>query len=402
MTELPRWTTAADIEVKLERLWARGRFLTDDLEGGVDRPALFPIRLPLTRPEGRLLAERFEDVRRWIENLQAGSRAARGFGYDIVWREIDHRQLGRQAVPEAVLLPEKKEALALLGKQRAADRFSRLTAATDASFPELRGWLSRRPFAALEQADDWDRILAVLAWLREHPRPGTYLRQLEIPNVDTKFIESRRGLFSELLDLILPAAAVDAGASGTRQFEARYGLLAKPSLVRFRLLDPLQQIGPLSDIATPTAEFARLDPPATRVFITENEVNGLAFPSVPESIVIFGLGYGLERLGDIAWLRSRAVYYWGDIDTHGFAILDRLRFGVPHAQSFLMDRGTLMEHRDLWAKEDSVHEGLVGRLTSAERELYEELKANRHGEGVRLEQERIGFAWLRNALRVVP
>jgi hypothetical protein len=67
-----------------------------------------------------------------------------------------------------------------------------------------------------------------------------------------------------------------------------------------------------------------------------------------------------------------------------------------------MDRGTLMEHGDLWAKEDSVHDGLVGRLTSAERELYDELKANRHGEGVRLEQERIGFAWLRNALRAVP
>ena len=135
--------------------------------------------------------------------------------------------------------------------------------------------------------------------------------------------------------------------------------------------------------------------------VVENEVNGLSFPQVPESIVIFGLGYGIERLGEIAWLRSRAVYYWGDIDTHGFAILDRLRFGVPHAQSFLMDKRTLMEHRGQWAKEDSVHDGLVQRLTSTERELYDELKANHLGDGVRLEQERIGFAWLRNALRAV-
>jgi hypothetical protein len=62
---------------------------------------------------------------------------------------------------------------------------------------------------------------------------------------------------------------------------------------------------------------------------------------------------------------------------------------------------TLMEHRGQWAKEDSVHDGLVQRLTSTERELYDELKANRLGDGVRLEQERIGFAWLRNALRAV-
>jgi hypothetical protein len=348
------------------------------------------------------LVDRFEDSRRWIAELQAGSREARGFGYDIVWREVDHRQLGRQAVPEAVIVPEKKDALALLGKQRASDRFSRIAAATSGLFPELRAWLARRPFVALEQGDDWDRVLAVVAWLRAHPRPATYVRQLEIPNVDTKFIESRRALLSELLDLVLPADAVDAGAPGARQFEARYGLLAKPSLVRFRVLDPLQQIGPLSDIATPSTQFARLELPARRIFITENEVNGLSFPQLPDSIVIFGLGYGLERLGEVAWLRSRAVYYWGDIDTHGFAILDRLRFGVPHAQSFLMDKRTLMEHRGQWAKEVSVHDGLVQRLTSTERDLYDDLKFNRLGDGVRLEQERIGFAWLRDALRVIP
>lgn len=398
MTEARRWTTPADIEAKLERLWARGQFLTDDFDVGSDRPAVFPIRFPLVRPEGRLLVDRFEDVRRWVGELQGGSREARGFGYDIVWREVDHRQLGRQAVPEAVMVSEKKDALALLGKQRAADRFSRLATVTRASFPALRGWLAKRPFVALEQGDDWDRVLAVLAWLREHPRPGTYLRQLEIPGVDTKFIESRKGLLSELLDQILPAGAVDAGASGMRQFEARYGLLAKPTLIRFRVLNPFQQIGPLSDIATPTAQFARLELPARRVFITENEVNGLSFPFVPESIVIFGLGYGLERLGEIPWLRSRTVYYWGDIDTHGFAILDCLRVGVPHARSFLMDRETWMAHRDMWAREDSMHDGVVERLTPAERGLYDELKSNRFGHGVRLEQERIGYGWLKQAL----
>jgi hypothetical protein len=30
--------------------------------------------------------------------------------------------------------------------------------------------------------------------------------------------------------------------------------------------------------------------PLERVFITENEINGLAFPDVPGSLVIFGLG----------------------------------------------------------------------------------------------------------------
>src|ERR1022692_4377837 len=36
--------------------------------------------------------------------------------------------------------------------------------------------------------------------------------------------------------------------------------------------------------------------------------------------------------------------YWGDIDTYGFHILDRLRVLFPDVQSLLMDRDTLLEH----------------------------------------------------------
>ena len=81
----------------------------------------------------------------------------------------------------------------------------------------------------------------------------------------------------------------------------------------------------MTDLAVPAREFAALDLPVERVFITENEINGLAFPAVPGSMVIFGLGYGLDRLSEVGWLHRRDLYYWGDIDTYGFHILDRLR-----------------------------------------------------------------------------
>jgi hypothetical protein len=37
------------------------------------------------------------------------------------------------------------------------------------------------------------------------------------------------------------------------------------------------------------------------------------------------------------------VLYWGDLDTHGFAILDELRAHCPHAESLLMNRATFLE-----------------------------------------------------------
>src|SRR5690606_29459405 len=98
-----------------------------------------------------------------------------------------------------------------------------------------------------------------------------YLRQLDIPGVDTKFIEAHRGLLMELLDVVLPEAAVDRTAVGVRAFNARYGLRSEPALMRFRLLDPALYVqGRLSDLSLPAEEFAALELGVRRVVITEN------------------------------------------------------------------------------------------------------------------------------------
>lgn len=392
------WTGPADIKTRLQRLWDQGRMLAARLNG----EPLFPLTLRIKRPDTKALAERFDEVRRWIRLLSDSSKAVQGFGYEIEWAELNHRQLGRNRVPAGITVPTEHDALRLIGKGREAERFQGLADVTLKSFPALADWLGRRPLTVLEHAADWERILAVLAWFRDHPRPGLYLRQLDIPGVDTKFIEARKGLLTELLDLVLCAQAVDAQATGAKGFEQRYGLRSAPPLIRSRLLDERCYIEGLSDLTVPAAQFACLNVPVKRVFITENKINLLAFPDVPDSLVIFGQGYDLDRLGEIEWLKEKTLYYWGDIDTHGFAILDRLRATFPHACSFLMDREVLLAHRDLWVPENERHEGPLIRLTATEQALFNDLKRDHLGERVRLEQERIAFGWLRQALRALP
>ena len=276
--------------------------------------------------------------------------------------------------------------------------------------------MERRPLNALTLAHSWPRLLAVVSWLQAHPRPGIFLRQVDLPGVDSKFIEANRGVLSELLDLALPAEAIDNSASGASQFCRRYGFRDKPLRIRFRLLDAAVAVrahGLLGadgdqDITLTQADFAALKLPVSQAFITENEVNFLAFPPVPASIVIFGAGYGFEVLAGAHWLRTCCVYYWGDIDTHGFAILDQLRAQMPQVQSLLMDRATLMAHQGQWGEEPVPLLRDLLRLDAAEAELFDDLRARRIGgnarrvklptTGVRLEQERIGFAWLECAL----
>jgi hypothetical protein len=133
----------------------------------------------------------------------------------------------------------------------------------------------------LEHHANWQRLLAVVGWLQAHPRPGIYIRQVDLSDIDSKFIESQRALLGELLDLALPAEAIDPGATGLSGFNRRYGFRDKPERIRCRFLDP--RCAPLpwlaeADLTLDAISFAAFDPPVHRVFITENEVNFLAFP----------------------------------------------------------------------------------------------------------------------------
>ncbi len=390
------WTTPDDLKEQVRKRWNRGDILAARLTG----EPLFPLRLRLAKPSTADVTENFDQVRCWVQRLMEGSRERCGFGYEIEWREIHHRVHGTNRLPDGIMVPTEGDALRMILRNREASLFSEHAEATLALFPELGEWLAQRPLCLLKHAADWPRILAVLTHFRLRPRPGVYLRQLEIENVDTKFIENHKGLLAELLDRVLPDGAITWEANGARSFERRYGLLCEPPLVRFRLLDSRLAIRGLMDISVPPEAFAELALPVERAYITENKINGLAFPEVPGALVIFGLGYGLERLVDVDWLRRTELYYWGDIDTHGFAILDRLRAGFPRARSLLMDRVTLEIHRRLWGQEplQSRFTGVLQRLAPDELALFEDLKHDRLGERIRLEQERIDYGWIRRVI----
>ena len=386
------WTTPAELKTQVQKLWDRGLILSS-LIGG---ESVFPLRLTLKGPDSRELSDSFQEVRDWIARLSSG-----GKHYRMVWRSINHRILGANELPDEIWIDALDDALGWIGKRQEARQFAAMVTLTRDWQPALLPWLAKRPLRALELAEEWPRILSIVAWLFQHPRPGIYLRQIDLPGVHSKFIEGHRGALGELFDLVLPTEEIDATAVGIGGFCRRYGFQDKPLRVRFRILDPalaLLRTETDQDITLTQETFAQLELPVTKVFITENEINFLAFPEVPEAMVIFGAGYGFENLASVEWMRNRVIHYWGDIDTHGFAILNQLRGFFPHAASLLMDSETLMEHQALWGVEPSPETGTLTRLTAEESALYDQLRRNELGHQIRLEQEKIGFEWLVEAL----
>lgn len=388
------WTTPRDLKAQLARGWERGELLRDAVTGN----ARFPLRLSCKGPGSADITNRFEAVRAWAAELTQAAHAA---PLRIEWQELRHRVQGPQRLPSGVWIDTLADALSWLGRQREWDRFAAQVAMTRDANPALLPWLEKKPLQALQLAGDWPRLLAVVDWLGAHPRPGIYLRQVDVPGVHSKFIEAHRAVLADLLDLSLPVGTVDAAITGIAQFAARYGFLEKPRRIRFRILCPdISSVPGVScpDITLDADSFSRLTLDVRRVFITENETNFLALPRLPASIAIFGAGYGWESLAKAKWLERCAIHYWGDIDTHGFAILDQLRGHFEHVASFLMDRATLEAHNPLWGVEDTPVAVDLCRLTPEERDLYDDLRDNRIRAGLRLEQERIAFDWVRSRL----
>lgn len=390
------WTDPTELRAQVRKLWDKGALLSP-LVQPLPSPG-WPLRLKLSTPSSSDLGQRFAEVRQWATALRQDA-----VHYRIEEREVRHREVGQQSLPAAVWLDTLDAAIAWIGKTRDAQQFARLVAATGAAQPALLPWLARRPLQALALAPVWPQLLAVVAWLQAHPRPGIYLRQVDMAGVDSKFIESHRSVLAEWLDMALPADAIDARASGTSQFARRYGFRDKPLRVRLRWLDTAPAGAALvgSDISITHSAFAALAPAVHRVFITENEINFLAFPPVPDSLVVFGAGYGFAALAGADWLQRCAVHYWGDIDTHGFAILDQLRTSLPHAQSLLMDETTLLAHRAHWGQEPTPVLHDLPRLTATEAALFDSLRQHQWQAQLRLEQERIGFGWVQQALNTL-
>jgi hypothetical protein len=234
-------------------------------------------------------------------------------------------------------------------------------------------------------SEDFDRVLVLLTWLETNPTSGLYLRQLPVPGLDTKWIESRTRMVTELV------RALRAGSSES-DFFALCGLKVPPFRIRIRILCPRlrQAVGGLCDVEGPLEEFAALEMNPSAALIVENLATGLALPDLAGTIAIMRLGNAANVLARVPWLRAAALHYWGDIDTHGFAILSRVRSVLPGLKSLLMDSETLLAHRTLWVQEREQHpDAALEHLLPSERSVFDGLRSNVWGERVRLEQERL-------------
>jgi hypothetical protein len=382
------WSTPAEVIGGLRRRWDSGSLLAKYASGD----GWEPIGLSLRGPTVSDVASDFGAAQDWARSWLDPAR----HGFRIECTTVGGRVVGFNEVPRRAWVDSFEQACRILKVNDLVREFDKATSLAEAKVPRLAAWARANPMALLATRDSWPDLLRTVQWIDQSAAASHYLREIDVPGIDTKFIEQHRGILTTLLEAQLDPERVDLSRPRS-DFAGRFGFRGKPEYVRMRALDG-ELIGGFTEYTVRVDELADRPPTQGTVFIVENETTYLALPTAMEAIAICSGGYAVSRLAGLPWLAERRVIYWGDIDTHGFAMLSQLRSSLPLTDSILMDQATLLAHEGQWVREPKPTNARLPGLNEAEHGLYVDLIEGRFGEAVRLEQERISFGSVKEAL----
>lgn len=368
-----------------------------DLLFGKPKESFFPLTIRAdTGSVNDDLLQRQKD----LQSLIAKSKNKTGSGYTLELEMVQSRKNGEQTSISRILFETKDDFLSFINEKSSYKRFlnalEQIKENKMLSNDKLCEWSKSHLNELLSEAESshyWLDVCLCADWLNKNQDSRLYIREIPLP-VHTKFIEQNSKLIQSL------TGKSDSAVS----FEETFGLKTKPCSVRFRSLSekvslPFSTTN-LSECQIPIKDFECLDKEFSNqtknIFIVENEMVYLTYPKVPNSICIWGHGYTVNSLNNVEWFNSKRIYYFGDLDEHGFDILSSYRRFYPNIQSFCMDDKTWNKYQE-FAVEGKKLDGnkIPENLTIDEKAVFTILHNSLKN---RIEQERISVEYIREAL----
>nr|MBV6629538.1 hypothetical protein [Oceanococcus sp. HetDA_MAG_MS8] len=352
-----------------------------NLSGRMLGTRVWPIRVALNSPSGVKAIDRLTEFREFALAWKAPDVAQW-----VATETRNLRGLGAQEVPTHLILETLEDLVGFLGAPAAYE------------WAAIREGLERvdtrwcdtwRHFVSdlveLDQGTVQDISRAVVQ-LKSMRGCVEYVRELPLDGVGTKVVEQHERLIGQLVDLHYCGEVAEAGGLlawlGVRH-PPKDWLMVRPLCEAVR-----QRFHGADSMRMGWQTLAKLNWPASTLFVVENATSVFALPEVPDGVAVAGTG------GNIGWLESaakrfRRVIYWGDLDYDGLAFLSRARRLAPGVTSMLTSLGVYAEHGGRAIACDSKREAVIDEtfLTKDERRLLCALVEG--GVWMRLEQEKL-------------
>ena len=324
-----------------------------------------------------------------IELLKNNSKESKKLGYRLIIEERQFDKIGKQPDIKEIIIDSIDDYLYVTKKEKEYQIFLRNYSLIQNELPILKKWVKANPVRLIDH-DSWNDTLKVCKYFIETPNPNLYIRQLPI-DIHTKYIIDNRSIIQSLLEFLIP----DYINANESKFEIRFNLKYSEPLIRIRFLDTnLSPIESATDISLTVSEFHNFHSQCERIFVTENLMNFLTLPYLSKTIAIWsGGGFSVSYLENFEWLKSKQFYYWGDLDAHGFQILNQFRKYFSNTIAVMMDEDTLSNFKSTEGPNATSQN--LQRLTESELKLYEYLRTN----NIRLEQEKITQTFAEERIR---
>jgi hypothetical protein len=352
----------------------------DVLLSSIDSVGYFPKDISRIGKVGsKDILNKLSNYKQSIELLSNNSKAVKKIGYTLFTEERQFDKIGKQPVPQKISIDSIEDYLRVAGKEKEYQIFLRNYSLIQNELPLLIEWIKVSPTRLIEH-DTWLDTLKVCKYFLTTPKPDLYIRQLPI-DIHTKYIWDNKVIVQSLLEFLIPEHI----NKDEQKFELRFNLKYSEHLIRIRFLDKtLSPLDNVTDISLTVSDFSDFHSDCDNIFVAENLMNFLTLPFLTKTIAVWsGGGFNVSHLKDIAWLKSKQFYYWGDIDAHGFQILNQFRTYFPNTIAVMMDEETLSSFTSS-SGQPATNQNLQ-RLSESELKLYNHLRQN----NIRLEQEKI-------------
>ncbi len=320
------------------------------------------------------------------KKLYNSSKDVIGFGYIVEFEEKRTRNRGVQSIARRILIPGREDHLKLISRKKEFDDFCKDITAIRSFLPDGGiQWSEKNVSLILRNRSRWGDITDYVSYLKDNPELDYSPR--EVPVADSKFYEHHRPAVKSL--------AYEAIGKDFSEWEL--DSLWRPTL---HFLDPSLKVYGLSKITVELEELAGFSPPPSarvkQVVVLENRASFDSIPEIHGTLAIWGEGNAVQALKGIDWLKSIPLFYWGDMDLDGLAILSRFRRSFSHVKSLAMGLEDFLAFEKFAV--DAASQTIPDRafLTEEENKLREELEDRSSAN--RLEQERIPLDYLLNYL----
>lgn len=377
-----------EIKIKVKKWWDDGSFLKSSMK-----------EIPYFKREiPKIGLDNIQDIHKNVESvfksqdeLVKNSKEIKGYGYTIEWQEKNYKSIGSNKFIKKIWIDTEQDFLKIINKEKEFIVFNERAKYILEEFPELRKWIEENPLLVIENDKKWEELLRVLRYFKSDHVPNKYfIRELPV-SVHTKFIENNSIILRSLLDCLIPNKII-----ASKYFNERYSIKTKEKLIRVRILcDEISAKFNYSDFSIRLSDFISREIHSVNVLITENELNFLTLPKKENTIAVWsGGGFQISHLANIEWLNNKRIFYWGDIDAAGLAILSQLRTYYRSTQSLLMDRSTFEKYYDGGKTDKAISARVLGGLTNEEFNFFGYLNENK----LRLEQEKIPQSEVNNII----